>query len=419
VSPANGATYPRNVSSITFTVEQATSASDTEIEMGSSPTIAATGGFADPVSGFYGLVSGASSGTYTWDPSEQAAGTYYWDASSFVCIVESFCGSVVSPVQSIVLTPLPAPAPVSPANGAKQGFSASTRFDFIPNAQPDDTGIELVFSSSNALSSDGVLAQPSHATADLTSEETGSTSKISVRIPAALDVPGTLYWQPVRVNCEDNPTPPCDVAGPVSSLTLTNKVAVTLGGNTTFRIATPRIMWTVSCNEACSGKVGIAASDSAFDLRPTRFSLSKAGRERFSYTYRGTALTQLTRAVSLHGGVELKVVATVSSRSGGGSATASRKLYIRPNPPPPGPDAGLAFSGSGSLNLGPITVPVNSYLIWACADCTIFTVESSSLGIFLDTFEQSSGQTYVDGGTYPNVEIFADGTWDISFVPAG
>jgi hypothetical protein len=91
---------------------------------------------------------------------------------------------------------------------------------------------------------------------------------------------------------------------------------------------------------------------------------------------------------------------------------------VRPNPPPPGPDAGLSYSGSGSLNLGPIAVPVNSYLIWACSDCHVFDVESSSLGIFLSTDGQSSGQTYVDAGTYSNVEVFSDGSWDITFSPA-
>jgi hypothetical protein len=420
VSPANGASFARNAS-IAFTVEQAPGATDTEIYLGSSPAIDEDGNFAEPVSSFIGFVDGGSSGTATWSPSDQAAGTYYWDASSFVCN-STFCGYMVSAVQSIVLTPLPAPAPVSPANGATQGFSSSTRFVFIPNAQPDDTAMELVFSASNAVAPDGVLAQPSYTTADLTNDETSSTRQISVRIPPALDTPGTLYWQPVRANCDDNPTPPCDVPGPVSMVTLTNKLAITLEGNTTVRIGDPRISWTVSCNEACSGKAGVTATDSHFDVRPARFSLKKAGKLDFSHTYRGTTLAQLVSAVKVHGDVSLKVVASASSTSGGGKANASRKISVHPNPPPPGPDAALSYSGDGSLNLGPVTVPVASYMFWSCAGCTIFTVESdpdSSLdNIFVDTFEQSSGETYVDAGTYPNVQVFSDGSWAIDFAPA-
>jgi hypothetical protein len=90
-----------------------------------------------------------------------------------------------------------------------------------------------------------------------------------------------------------------------------------------------------------------------------------------------------------------------------------------------GPDAGLTFSGSGTQNLGPITVPVNSALVWSCPSCAtgffavVSDINGSNHGIALDANGQPSGQTYVDAGTYENVQVETEGTWAFTFAPAG
>jgi len=357
VSPATGAAFARNASSIVFTVTVPPGAVDTTVQLSSSAATNADGSLATPSALFFGIASG-SPATYTWQPQALfAAATYYWQATSFVCDVTtppfSCPGNEVSPVQSIVLTALPPPAPVSPANGVTQTASPSTKFVFTPNAQSEDTKLVIVFARSNAVGADGVLTQPSYTTADLTLDEGISTnSNVSVPITAALDVPGTIYWQPVRVNCSDNPTAPCNVAGPVSSLTLKKAppppLHVQLGGATTFRIGTPNIAWTVWCSEACAGSESVrgsvqvghkTVSDGQFDVGPTRFSINARHRQSFHFVYTGTVLAELKRAVSLHGAVGLEVIVTATAKVGGRTARATRSLTMHPNPAPPPPRA--------------------------------------------------------------------------------
>jgi hypothetical protein len=83
-SPANGATFPLNASSIVFTVNIPAGAVGTEIALSSSPATDATGALAtfDPT--FDGVTEGPS-GTYAWHPLGQAAGTCYWQATSSAC----------------------------------------------------------------------------------------------------------------------------------------------------------------------------------------------------------------------------------------------------------------------------------------------------------------------------------------------
>jgi hypothetical protein len=353
VSPANGATFARDAA-IPFMVDIPAAALDASIQISSSPATNASGALANPEPTVFGLTAGSPVGTYTWQPFEQASGTYYWQATSFVCETTapfSCPGNEVSPVQSIVLTALPPPAPVSPVDGAAATVGASIKFVFTPNAQSEDTKLDIVFARSGTVGADGVLTQPSDTTADLTFDEGVDTnSNVSVPVPASIDSAGTIYWQPVRVNCDDNPTPPCNVAGPVSTLILKKKppppLHVQISGSTLVRIGNPRAAWTVACSEACKGNVAVrsyvtvggkAVGDGLFNLGPTRFSIGTGQAETFHYTYKGTLLAQLTRAVSLHGAVTLDVIATASENSGGGSAKATRSIFVRPNPPPPPP----------------------------------------------------------------------------------
>jgi hypothetical protein len=355
ISPANGATFPRNVPSIVFTIDVPASAAYATIQFSSSPAANADGSLANP-DGFSGIVLNpymalGSAATFTWQSPNLAAGTVYWNAISCTTTVY-VCNSEGAPVQSIVLTPLPPPAPVSPANGATQTVMASTEFVFTVNSQPEDTSAVVVFSRSNTVGADGVLAQPTSTTGDLTAD-IGANNTVSVPIPAALDVPGAIYWQPVRVNCSDNPTPPCDVAGPVTMLTLKKKpppppppLHIQVGGATTVRIGKPNIAWTVSCSEACDASVSVRATvqsgqravhDGQFDLAPANVSIGTGQEHSFHHTYAGNTLAQLKHAVSLHGDVKLDVIVSASSKTGGGTAHASRNLFMRQNPAPPPP----------------------------------------------------------------------------------
>ena len=259
-------------------------------------------------------------------------------------------------MQSIVLTPLPPPAPVSPATGTTFFAGASTNVAFNPNAQSDDTELYVIFSTSSAVGADGTLSQVTANTGDLSADEgTSPNGAVSVALPAAVNVPGTIYWQPVRVNCYDNPTAPCNVAGPVSSITLKKKpppppppLHLNLSGGTTVRIRDPNIGWTVTCSEACVGKVSVTASvpaggktvaDGLFDVGPNKFTITGGQQRSFHHDYAGSVLTTLGHAVTAHGYVKLSVTVTASADNGGGSATAERTIFVRPNPPPPPPPA--------------------------------------------------------------------------------
>jgi hypothetical protein len=46
-------------------------------------------------------------------------------------------------------------------------------------------------------------------------------------------------------------------------------------------------------------------------------------------------------------------------------------------------------------------------------------INGSNQVIALDATGQPSGQTYVDAGTYQNVQVETEGTWAITFAPAG
>jgi hypothetical protein len=433
VSPTNGQSFPRNAS-INFTVDLPVGGDIGSIALSTSAATNADGTLASPLSSFDGTTIG-SPGTYTWLPTDQAVGTYYWQATSFVCedAAPYTCGYQDSPVQSLVLTALPAPAPVSPASGATLIDKKSASVSFNPNQQDDDTKLFVIFSRSNAIGSDGVLSNPAKMTADLTDDEGVADTNVSTGIPAAIDTPGTLYWQPIRVNCNDNPTAPCNVAGAVSELKLKDPpLRVRITGPTTIHIGLPKVTFATSCNDACSGTIRVRAAvqhgnsfttDAAFSPAPTKFTLRANRPQAWGYRYSGKMLAKLASAVKADGSVRLTV--TVSAKSDGGSATATHTLFVRPNPPPPpppGPDAGLSFSGNGEQNLGPITVPVNSYLVWSCSGCDgQFGLASGLDGALSNISVESSagsGTDYVDAGTYPDVQVFTTGDWAISFVRA-
>jgi hypothetical protein len=85
---------------------------------------------------------------------------------------------------------------------------------------------------------------------------------------------------------------------------------------------------------------------------------------------------------------------------------------------------GQAFSGTGTENIGPVTVHAPSELHWSCSSCggANFVIESTPAGdaspIAVNALDQTSGQTYVDAGTYNDVTINTEGgAWSITINP--
>jgi len=85
--------------------------------------------------------------------------------------------------------------------------------------------------------------------------------------------------------------------------------------------------------------------------------------------------------------------------------------------------SGQAFSGTGTENLGPITVHAASELRWSCSSCGAgnFVINNSAddaSSIAVNALDQTSGQTYVDAGTYNDVTIETEGgAWTITIHP--
>jgi len=116
-TPANGASFPRNVASIEFEVVLPSSAEFATIQISNSSATNPDGTLSSPISGAGGIAFG---GTYTWDIFDQAAGTYYWVADTSVCVfTPSYsCSTDVSGVQSLVLTSLRCLATLARVSGA-------------------------------------------------------------------------------------------------------------------------------------------------------------------------------------------------------------------------------------------------------------------------------------------------------------
>ncbi len=83
------------------------------------------------------------------------------------------------------------------------------------------------------------------------------------------------------------------------------------------------------------------------------------------------------------------------------------------------------FTGTGTENLGTINVPVSSELVWSCPTCgnanfQIFNNSSDTSHIAVNALDQTSGQTYVDSGTYSDVTINTEGQgWSFTITPSG
>jgi hypothetical protein len=82
-----------------------------------------------------------------------------------------------------------------------------------------------------------------------------------------------------------------------------------------------------------------------------------------------------------------------------------------------------SFSGNGGENIGTINVSQPSELEWSCPSCAgdNFAISNSANDanqIDVNALGPTSGQTYVDPGSYHDVEINTEGgAWTINIVP--
>jgi hypothetical protein len=96
---------------------------------------------------------------------------------------------------------------------------------------------------------------------------------------------------------------------------------------------------------------------------------------------------------------------------------AASAASAQPSGPTGGGGEGNTFTGSGSRNLGTITVPSDSTLYWECDGCSSFDVSSqtNSDGNSISVSSNaSSGQSPVSAGTYDSVQVNADADFTIA-----
>jgi hypothetical protein len=124
--------------------------------------------------------------------------------------------------------------------------------------------------------------------------------------------------------------------------------------------------------------------------------------------------------------VVIGIIAAVLRGPGAGTGTSSSPALVtnstqstgtatqaetarKTEPPPP-----QTFKGSGSENLGTISVAVPSTLEWRCPSCNLFSANAISTSgtetITVDAPGRTSGVTAVEPGTYHSVEVIANET---------
>lgn len=124
--------------------------------------------------------------------------------------------------------------------------------------------------------------------------------------------------------------------------------------------------------------------------------------------------------------VIIGVIAAATSKHSSSNGTSislpanTTTQSVSASTPEPGP-----FSGQGDENLGTVRVPDNTVLNWSCPSCAgsngdNFIVDNSpGDGALIDvnSLDQGSGQTVVDGGVYHDVSVTTEGSaWTLTFV---
>jgi hypothetical protein len=132
----------------------------------------------------------------------------------------------------------------------------------------------------------------------------------------------------------------------------------------------------------------------------------------------GVIATAVNKSSSNSGTTSSPALVTSSTSTPAASAPATTQ-----EAPPPEPQT---FKGSGTENLGTISVHVASTLHWSCSSCNVFSAAAISTSgtesISVDAPGRTSGVTAVEPGTYHSVEVIANETeagsgWTITVTP--
>ena len=77
------------------------------------------------------------------------------------------------------------------------------------------------------------------------------------------------------------------------------------------------------------------------------------------------------------------------------------------------------FKGNGSSNIGNLKLPADAILSWThseSGDLAFFSINDDDFGISVQS-DAAKGKTFVEKGTYKNVEVGASGSWTITIRP--
>jgi hypothetical protein len=193
---------------------------DVYMRISTSPTVDAAGQIGTDAGLDQLLPSTPTSTTYMWSSGPAvgnypfAAGTYYWQVFHIDCVAVPSCW-VNSSVGSFVITPVPPPQPLTPADGASVQAGTIAYFS-VSSALINDTGTRILFPSSS-----GSQIVPYLFGTD------GHTSFFKVQLG---DQPGTLTWETAREDCHvaglGQPTFNCAlVTGPTRTLNVVTSTA--------------------------------------------------------------------------------------------------------------------------------------------------------------------------------------------------
>jgi hypothetical protein len=202
VSPISGASYEAQ-SPPAFTVSDSPPAGSlVYLRISRSPAVDAAGeigsdvDFAEMSNQWLGGPVTASSTTWTWTPNlvpgsyPWTPGTYYWQVSHIDCAALPTC-DVLSPVWSFVITPVPPPQPILPADGATVAPNSLVSFT-VSSALPGDLGTRIIFGDGSQIVPYGYGVGTN-----------ANDSYFRIQVGGQ---PGMLSWTVARADCELAPS---------------------------------------------------------------------------------------------------------------------------------------------------------------------------------------------------------------------
>jgi hypothetical protein len=117
-------------------------------------------------------------------------------------------------------------------------------------------------------------------------------------------------------------------------------------------------------------------------------------------------------AVVVVAAIASHIITSAGTTSSAAHVTTSTAAETTSSPGAATPQKPQTFKGSGSENIGTISVSVPSTLRWSCATCNVFGVGALSTHathtITVDAQGRTGGVTAVEPGTYHSVSVSAN-----------